>query len=263
MTTVSTIIRDAYRESNLLAIAADPTTAEVEEGLRLLNRLVASVYGNEMGEPLRPLPIGGEGISRPSGFPFYRSAPDWSDWFLPGDARLTLNLSEPVTVYLNPVPEDGQRFAVQDEAGNLSTTSLTVSGNGRKIDGAPEKVFSTDGENSSYVYRADIGEWKVVSPLTETDDFPFPSEFDDYFVIGLAYRLNPRHATVADPQSTQAFARSRRQFQSRYRQHKTAPSERGLYDLPSSKERYYGFGDRANSLFDYGLPPFFIGGFRW
>jgi hypothetical protein len=75
MTLVSEIIRDAYRESNLIAITADPTSEEETEGLRLLNRIVSGTYGIDAGEELQVVPIGNNNISRPADYPYYNQVP--------------------------------------------------------------------------------------------------------------------------------------------------------------------------------------------
>lgn len=252
MTLVSDIIRDAYRESDLLAISADPTAYEMDEGLRLLNRLVSSAYGNEMGEQLDPLPLGRNNINRPQGYPWYDQVPDWQDWFVPPNCRTVLNLTAPLTVYLDPNPEDGTRFAIQDMSGNLSTYPFTVSANGRLIEGAEIKVYNTDSIASEFFYRQDTGNWAKVTPLDLADTFPFPIDFDDYFVIGLSFRLNPRHAVEADPQSVQAYNRSGTQFKARYRQHSFVWSDLALIRTPGSKKRYYDNTRYGNSLFNSG-----------
>lgn len=68
MTTVTSIIKQAYRESNLIAIAASPTVAQQEEALSLLNRFVLSLLDREFFETaenaatwgaVTPLTLGG------------------------------------------------------------------------------------------------------------------------------------------------------------------------------------------------------------
>ena len=46
-TLVSQIIEDAYREANLIAVGESPTTAQQTEGLRLYNRFITSLFGND------------------------------------------------------------------------------------------------------------------------------------------------------------------------------------------------------------------------
>lgn len=262
MTLVSDIIRDAYRESNLIAISADPTAAEQDEGLRLLNRLVASVRGNDAGEQLDQVIVGRNNIERPQGFPYYDGVPDTTEWLVPLNSRLVLNLTAPVEVWLDPMPIDGARYAVQDKSGNLATFNLTVHGNGMTIGGADDVVYSTNDTNTEYMFRADIGEWLAVSPLEADDTFPFPIEFDDVFVIGLSMRLNPRHATQADPQSQMAYARVIKQFKARYRQGQEMVSELALIRTLGTSKRFYDNTRYANSLFNSGwATPY--GGYRW
>lgn len=262
MTLVRDIIRDAFRECNLIAIAADPTTSEYDEGLRLLNRLVSSSYGNEAGEQLDPFPLGQNNISRPNGYPWYNQNPGWADWFVPHNSRLVLNLTAPLTVYLDPNPEDGSRFAVQDMSNNVAAHPLTVIANGHLINGATQQVFNTNGVNMEFFFRQDSGTWATLSPLGLDDEFPFPIDFDDYFVIGLSLRLNPRYAEQADSQSLLAYKRAATQFKARYRQHDFVWSELGLIRTSGARRRYYDDTRFGNSQFVTGwaLP---FGGYRW
>lgn len=251
MTLVSTLLRDAYRESNLIAVSADPTTAEQGEALRLLNRYVLSVYGNEAGEGFGSLPVGGNNVNTPSGFPFNNLT---TTDFIPLNSRLVLNLKEDTTVHLSPIPQDGSRFAYIDVSNNLAVNSLVIDGNGRNIEGSSVVTKSVDGDAAEYVYRSDTGNWAKVSPLITTDAFPFPSEFDDLFVIGLALRLNPRYGIAADPQSIEMFKRVLRNFKARYRQTKNMRSELGLLFI-GDRNRFLRYGS-SDSLFNsgYGFP---------
>lgn len=254
MTLISTIITDAYREGNLIAVATTPTANELAEGLTLLNRYIASVYGNEAGEELGSVVIGNSGITRPQGYPGYNQVPDEADWTVPDNSRLFLNLSSAQTVYLNPNPRDGARFAFIDKAGTLDTANLTVNGNGRTIGGSATLVVSTEYAAQEYFYRADTGNWALVSPLEDDDDFPFPTEFEDMFVIGLALRLNPRHGTMINQQSMATYNRLLKAFRARYRQVFEMCVELGLARLPSM-HNYYGDDTRDGNLrFNAGRP---------
>lgn len=262
MTLVSDIIRDAFRESNLLAISADPTAAEQAEGLRLLNRLVTSCIGNEMGEQLDPLAIGRNNINRPQGWPWYDNVPDQTQWFVPSNTRLVLNLTAPLTVYLDPQPMDGTRFALLDKSNNLATNGLTVMPNGQTIMGTTSLVAATNGSAFEFIYRSDTGDWAKTDPLLADDDMPFPTDFDDYFIIGLASRLNVRNANAMDPQSVEAYNNAKSQFRARYRQSKQMASELALVRTDGTKRRYYDDTRMANGLFNSGwASPY--GGYRW
>lgn len=244
MTLVSTIIQDAYRESNLIAVTAAPTSDQSAEALRLLNRLIQGSYGNEAGDQLNPIPIGVNNISRPSGYPYYNPTPFSTNWYVPPNSQLMLNITAPLTVWLAPNPQDGTRFALADKSNNLSSFPLTVNANGRTIENSTTKTYSTNGQTAEYMYRADIGNWFKTTDLDYSDDMPFPEDFDDYFTIGLAFRLNPRYQQAADPQTVMAYKDVSKQFKARYRQVIQVPSELGLIKTPGTlRDRFWGWGN--------------------
>ena len=253
MSLVSDIIRDAYRESNINAIGVSPTTVQADEALRLLNRLVASSYGNEEGDLLQPFPIGRDNIERPGGFPWYNQTPP-GNWTVPPNSRLMCNLEDDLTIYLNPFPEDGERFSIIDKSNNFATNNLTIIGNGRTIGGALNLVANTNGYNQEWFYRDDLGDWLKILPLGLNDDFPYPSDFDDYFIISLAIRLNPRNGAPLDPQSQMAYQRARTGLNSRYQQIRVTPSELALLRTPGTWPAYYrGLGGTwATDIFNAG-----------
>lgn len=255
MTLVSEIIRDAYREGNLIANNADPTSDEQTEGLLLLNRLVAYQYGFKAGEELEQIVIGRNNINRPADYPGYDPVPNETDWTVPANSRLMLNLTAAQTVYLPPNPDDGARFALIDKSANLATYPLTINANGRTIASATTATVSTNSAKQEYFYRADTGDWALVSPLEADNEFPFPTEFDDLFVIGLSIRLNPRHGVMLDDQSAATYRELRSAFKTRYRQHTQVGSELALVKTPGTSKHRYLDDTRANNVdFDSGLP---------
>lgn len=252
MTLVSSIIRDAYRETNLIAISAEPTTAEQEEALRLLNRIVASVYGTEAGELLTSIPIGRNNISTPAGYPWYDGAPP-GEWYVPSNSRLVLNLTEATTVYLNPAPQDGDRLQIVDASSNLATNNLTIVGNGQKINSAASATVQDNNATIDYHYRADLANWLIVSPLALNTEMPFGSEFDDLFIIMLAARLSPRHAQPITDESRSRLAQVMKAFKTRYHQAKEVGPDWAVVATPGTQRRYYIDTRLANSAFTSGL----------
>lgn len=244
MTLVSQIIIDAFRQSNLLAINSVPTAAQSTEALRYINRIVKSVFGYEAGELLVGYPVGSLGINRPAEY-----VEDYKDpeWYVPENTRLMLNLEEATTLHLHPEPEDGARLSVNDAAGNLATFPLTLIGNGNLIDGLTQVVLNTT-QDTEWFYRADTANWQKTSPLAENDNFPFPEEFDDYFISMLAMRLNPAYGTSMDPQSQATLNRSLNQLRSRYKQTQEYHSELGLLRLAKMS------ADRDQYIRDFGMP---------
>lgn len=227
MTTAYQIIVDAYRQSNLIALGVAPTQAQETEALRYLNRILKSVFGNEVGEQLQGFPIGGNNIERPSGYPHWTGTPS-GQWFVPKNTLANMNVTESVDLFLTPWPDDGTRFAVVDASRNLATFPATVHGNGAFIEGATEIVLNTDGFEGSWMYRADRAEWVKYDPLTLFDTFPFPEEFDDFFILNLAFRLNPAYERQLDPQSAEMLRKASQHIRARYTQHIPVQSELGL-----------------------------------
>lgn len=250
MTTVRTLIKDAYRESNLVPESQDPTASQSAEGLRLLNRFVKSVVFNELGEPLQTINIGRNNVEESlyDGQSFEEQHTE--DLFAPRNSRLMLNLSASKQINLHPKPEEGMLFAVTDVSGNLSTNNLVINGNGRTIENSTSVTLSTDGQDVIWFYRNDTGNWVKITDLDYSDVFPFPEEFDDYFIIALAMRINPRNGAVVDQQSGAYYNRMRSKFRSRYKQAQQKDVEEGLLRLPSNKRSSYFISD--SRLFDKG-----------
>jgi hypothetical protein len=210
LTLASTIITDAYRESNLIPLGGTPSANQISEGLSRLNNILASSVGNEIGNELRDVNVGG---------PYDESV--LFDFWVPNNARLVLNLSGGTTLYLDPSPDDGQRLAVADVLGTLPTYNLTLNGNGRQIELASSIVLNDDFLTKEWMYRADTGNWTVITPVVAADDMPFPSDFDDYFTMMLALRLDPMHGQNFSSEQIEVLHRGRRNIRSRYRNRKS------------------------------------------
>lgn len=226
MTTALSIITDAYRESNIIPMGVSPNTNQQTEALARLNSLVLSTIGNEVGDALDDLNIGGN---------YDQSS--LTDEFIPDNARLVLNLSAADTLKLHPSPIEGQRVSVVDAKDNLATYNLTIDGNGRQIEGASSVVLNVNGETRQWMYRADLGEWVKISALLIGDALPFPQEFDDYFITMLAMRLNPRYGQALSNETMLAMRRARSQLRARYhawRQIRSDLDTRGFHNDPQN-----------------------------
>lgn len=203
MALVSEIIKDAYRESNLIPLVASPNTNQEAEGLSRLNSLVPALLGGVVGRPVRDLLIGGEYDQTPTDY-------------VPEDARLVLNLSAATTLELDPHPFEGQRLAVTDMGGNLATYNLTLDANGRLIEGAATLALDTNSDAREWVYMAATG-WTRITTLALVDTFPFPGGFDDYFILRLAMRLNPRYGRALTAEQRADLMNDEARMQARYR----------------------------------------------
>jgi hypothetical protein len=259
MTAVTSIIKSALRETNLIPLGVEPTQDQLDEGFGLLSTIVAGVLGNEAGENIQPLPLGTDGINSPSGYPWWSNELP-GNVFVPFNTRIMCNLTGPGQVNLHPKPHDGARMGIVDVNQTFDIYPLTVNGNGRSIEGQESMTYSTPGEIRQWVYREDMGNWVTVIPLDAAGEMPWPPEFDDMFIILLALRLNPRYGQVIHPASAQALQVAQTKFSARYKQSDTQmPAEDALLYL-THYNRFW--GRSANR--GYGDPTgFFNSGFPW
>lgn len=213
MTLISSIIQQALRETNLIALGASPTAAETAESLIKLQSLVSSALGNEVGENLAPWPLGNYGRTTESQmwiseqmlrFPMINSA-------------LVAVNEAAFTAYLPVNPSDGARVQILDPYARLATYPVTLDGNGRTVETAATQLLDDSAMTGrTWLYRADRGDWVRVTDLEEDGDMPFPREFDDYFVISLAMRINPAYSVKLDEQSLARLKQQQRQLTARY-----------------------------------------------
>lgn len=218
MTLCSDIVKQGYRENNLISINATLTANQLTEGMALLNSIVGTTVGNEVGEKLNDWAIGNLGVSWPYG---------WNQvaWQYPIiNSRLLYDVAEPQLIYLPFDPSDGSRMSVVCVNGDPAVSPLTLNANGRLIEGAATLLINTTGFTAEWLYRSDLGSWEKVSPLVSTDPMPFPSEFDDYFQTMLALRLAPRNSTTYDAASVEALKRWKRQLTAKYAQRVVTPA---------------------------------------
>lgn len=215
MTLISSVITDAYRESNIIALGKAPNDLQAAEALRLLNGLFSSIYGGEAGENLQDWPLGNYGRQSPN-YNIEASNHRINHPFI--NRRLIAVNEEAKTVYLTLRPQDGSRMGIADPYGRLSTVPITLDGNGRTIEGNSTLLLNADGLFREWFYRADLGDWVRLTGKDLTDEMPFPAEFDNFFTILLAMRLNPRNGRTLDQQSALIYESERRQFVARYLQ---------------------------------------------
>ena len=228
MATLRNIIRDAYRESGIIQKGSVPDADQLQEGLEKLILIFQNVYGEEVGGPFVDINFGREGITNVFGLDLDRETYVQNSFARPS-YRLILNIDSPKTIYLDPNPYDGARFALVDVAGNLSTNNVTLDGNGRKIEGEATVVVDLDDANIEWLYRGDLATWVRVNTLTADSESPFPSQFDDLFVIKLAMRLHPRYLVQTANETAMHYRDLKKKFRSRYTTRQEVNSELGLY----------------------------------
>ena len=264
MTLYSDLITDAYRELNVTAIGATPSTAQQTEALTRLNAFVGGVYGEEMGENLAdwPVPLPQRTATIAANYPQlpYPMGLDGNLLGVPEPTSLstTFALTPPKnsrlvfggvtnTVFFPEAPDDGSRMAVVQGSGagdsGVPGSILTLDGNGRQIvdpadTTAKNTVALTDPiAVNQWMYRADLGYWQLVSfSGLLTDTFPFPTDLDDLWVSMLAIRLAPRYNKAVRPETSATAVRMMKKLKARYRQAGTTVYKSG--DIPATFQSY-------------------------
>lgn len=215
MTLISSIIQDAFRESNIIPLAVAPSTNQATEALRLYNAILGSLFGSDVGENLQDYPLGNFGRDTSAEYcPIVTTDRGFKQ--PPINVRFIAVNDQPITMDLSVRPQDGSRYGILDPYGRLASVPVTLNGNGRTIDGNPTFVAGTNGLSREWVYRADLGMWMQLTDKLATDENPFPKDFDDMFVILLAIRLDPRYGRSLSDLSQSIFRAARAKFLARY-----------------------------------------------
>lgn len=251
MTIASSLIQTAYREGNIIPVGGTPSSAQQTEGLLLLNNFIRGVYGYEMGENLKDwlAPTMQRTAAQPTTYPQFPYACDpmltlsasafGVAPFPPKNSRIVWG-GVTMTVYFPDNPQDGSRMAFVQGTGagdsGVGGATLTLNGNGRTIAAANTQAIVNPGTPKAWLYRADLGDWKLVADLLIGDDCQFPSDFDDFFATALAMRLAPRYNKVVASETLKTGLASLKNLKSRYRQ--AGITTYGSEQYPSSFQSY-------------------------
>lgn len=243
MTTTTAIIKDAYRESNLIGATQEPSAVQQTEALTRLSSMIAGVYGFDIGEQLQDWMVGTLGQDQ-------REIECWNelDWRYPiANSRMLFNHTAAQTIYLPYQPQDGSRIQAIDVTGVLSTRPITLDGNGRLIEGQRTLLLNEDSLNATWFYNEQNAEWQRLNAIAIDTEMPFPTEFDDYFIIRLAARLNPRYGRSLSDLTLARLGEVAEQLQARYRQKRNMPAPSAVRNLrgPSQYLRDRNWHDRG------------------
>lgn len=203
MSTCREILTDAYRE---IGSYANESLSDSDEriGMRRFNALMGDLAGLGVGEKLRDL--------------------DLMQCILPPADCMPKNLrvlmpAGGMTVPFPAAPENGSRFSVVDVNGLFATSPVTISRNGRKAEGAANDLTAnTANFNRTWMYRADLADWRRVSDLQPNDDFPLIQECEDAFTVLLAMRLAPTDGMAITAETSIAVQRAQGSLRARHKQ---------------------------------------------
>lgn len=114
--------------------------------------------------------------------------------------------------------------------------TLTLNGNGRTIAAANTQAIVNPAASKAWLYRADLGDWKLVADLLIGDDCQFPSDFDDFFITALAMRLAPRYNKTIATETAKTGLDALKRLKARYRQ--AGITVYGAEQYPASFQSY-------------------------
>jgi hypothetical protein len=229
MTTAAVIIQAAFREGNLITVGKQPGADHLAEALDKLNRLVRGILGYKMGENLSDWMVPQPQRTAPvaANFPQSPLACDMPSSvypYPPNNTRIVYG-GTTLTVYFPQKPNPGSQMAVVQGSGagdgGQVGDVLTLNGNGRTIETTNTKTFAFASPATApkrWFYRDDLADWVLVEDLDDTDELPYPQEFDDFFVCALAKRLAPSYGKIIAKETIEAALTAECAFYARYRQ---------------------------------------------
>lgn len=228
MSTAGVIIGEAFREGNFIPVGDAATAAQIAEALPRLNALVETLFGNEMGSPLRdwytPTAWSAAEEQRHPLTPLTEdeSTAPWA--YVPEGSRIVASIGSARTLYFPGNPRDGARMGVNN-VGSAAAT-LTLDGNGRLIEGSTTRAATPAAlHGSTWLYRADLSNWILLADITaEGTELPLPNEFDDLFVTGLCMRLAERYGADLRPSVSERHTDMVARFVKRYHPDSRLPS---------------------------------------
>jgi hypothetical protein len=143
-------------------------------------------------------------------------------------------------------PPDGMRVHVIDAAETADTSNITIARNGWLINGAASNyTISTEGGSAMLMFRADQGDWKLVSSLALADTVPFPSDFDMPIALNAALRYT-RFGQRLSEEDQRLARRGMNRIRARYAKAPTA-----VFDLAASGIAGNRFGAGGRSYNDF------------
>ena len=193
------VIERAGRLHGVWASGEEPTGDEAADALIAFNALKRSMFGTLIGPRLGPLALSGTSGQAETG----------GEYQIPGGAAFTL------TAPLNP--RSGARFGVVDAGLSWTAFPLTISPNGRQINGAAEDYgIAAAGRSTRFWFRGDTGNWIIEADFpTLTSAIEFPDVLIAYLpymlavVIAAEYGADLRSEVVAAAQEgREVFART-------------------------------------------------------
>lgn len=228
MTTASVIINRAFRETQIVPSDVAPTDAQVTEALPLLQGII----DRYVRAPIVTLWLGQVSDIRQQRGSVFRDFTPYADKVaIPQDIYLNCLLDSAKTIKLPPSPGDGARIVVLDVGGTFGTNFLTIEGNGNLVDGGASLVLNASGVGVSLLYRRELAQWIIVPDAVGlSNNLPYPTLYDDLFIIELAMRLEPRYGKEMPAITMEIYKMVKSMFTGRYMMTNSSTSPDVLFD---------------------------------
>lgn len=245
----SQIVERAYREAAIKAIGEPLSAGEYQEGLDRLNGFIMSLFGGEIGQVLKDWPVPDPNPARAAnhihlpyplnldsgqqpGAPVVSPLSE-SVFHPPANSRVLWAGTSAGVLNMPLSPVDGTRMAFVSVG---ATAALTISGNGRMVNGSPSVPFNPGDPPRLFFYRADLADWVPVAVLGLSDPHPLPPEFDELLVAGTAIRLTA--LDEISPQSGTMFIFDRLMARLKQRYYQPGTAAPNVIPLRSSVEAF-------------------------
>ena len=206
MATAQNTIKLALRKIRVIGRGANPTSAQQADALTELNAWLNEMLG--FGGSLEwKTTYADSSLEVDASYPAQRILCRHS-------GALTITLPEGTAI--NPI-QDGFRLGVVDVSANAATYNITIARNGWLIAGsAANATLSSNGVNRIYMFRADLGDWRLAADLAIGDSLPFPSEFDLPVALILAHRLGGEYGQRLSEADFNAMRGAKTKIYNRY-----------------------------------------------
>ena len=180
MATAADTIKRALRKIRVLGEGENPGSTQQSDALDELNGLLNELVGFGGSVQWRDVYVDSA----------YEIVPDYPAQRMICQHTSALTITLPEGNASRPIP-DGMRVGITDATGAAATYNITLARNGWKIGAsAANATINTNSASAVYMFRAELGDWKLASTLSSGTDLPFPTEFDWPIALMLAHRLS-------------------------------------------------------------------------
>lgn len=200
MATARATIKLALRKLGVLGFNRTADAGQEAEALEVLNRMMRGLIGFGGSHPIISLRADQS----------LAVDPRWPA------VRLQL-VAGGLTVTLPKNPADGARLHLIDVAQVGATQPTTLLRNGMLVAGsAADVTLNTNGFDRTYMFRADLGDWRPISTIAITDELPFTPDLDDDAARLLGHELQSLFGKELPPYEAARVPASRGRFRARY-----------------------------------------------